>query len=375
MRRSSVIFSTALTTVFIGAIWGCGDLFHSTDFSEVSKRDDKPINFCEWDQGTAALRAEHACTMLLSCQKGFAADAPNALGECMRRAIMAYDCQVAPNRPVKGKTRAFWDCLWRAKTCVAQDPTKENDVAECFKLDDGSSPPTGCQQRDTDYVTCEGPLRAQCRAHSPQAEFDPCVATGQTCAVLPGNKVVCAGSSNGACASPGCDTTRLHTCSDGGMPQDHGVDCANFGGEACMVASDAGPACKLSAPPLPDGGAPEPDASAGEACPPSGQVVCAGGTARGCPTGIWETVQCEHMGLACTTTPADVGDAFDVSRACGNRTAACPDDCDGEKLVACIRGAKLGAIDCANHGLGKCTKQQTADGKTQATCGPPLPRP
>ena len=373
MRRSSVILSAVLTTGFVGAIWGCGDLLHSTDFTsdKTDTINTAPVNFCQWSLGEAQEHAVHACTMLLSCQNGLSADAPNALGECIKRANLAYNCNVAPNRPVNGDTRKLWDCLWRAKSCVAPDPTKENDVASCMKNADGNPPPALCGEK-AGFVRCDGPLRTECRTANAPGNFDPCVASGRTC-VSTGDKTSCAGSSNPACTKTGCEGTKLHWCVDGGPPQDHGVDCADFGAGVCDDPGDGGnPTCRLSPPPLPDAGPAAPDASAGPACTPTPKVQCEQNVAIGCPSGIQERVDCGLLGLPCTTTEG--GDAFDVARACGSPAATCTDSCVGTKLHVCLRGGRDELeIDCKAHGLKDCVKQVTSDGKEQATCGGPLP--
>ncbi|WP_394839978.1 hypothetical protein LVJ94_24110 [Pendulispora rubella] len=368
MRRSSMIYSTVLATAFVGAIWGCGDLLHGTDFTEKSKFIQGQPNFCEWDIPTAQKHAVDACTMLLSCENGFSADAPNAYGECIKRAIMAYSCEANPNLPVRGKTREFWDCLWRAQTCEAADPAKENDVASCFKTDDGGAAPSVCQNAPG-FINCVGPQRAECRNGSPRGNFDPCVASGRMCGKA-GTEIVCAGSNNGSCTKTGCEDKRLHWCApDSSTPQDHGIDCENFGDQDCIEIDAGVAACKPSVPQAPDGGV---DAGLKPGCP-NATVTCQGYIAVGCPSGIEERVDCKALGLLCTALPG--GDSFDVSRACGDPKATCVDRCEGGNVIACRRGGNETTIKCADYGLGQCITQRANDGKEQATCGPPLPRP
>jgi len=364
VRPSLLILSAALATTLGGVVWGCGDLLHSTDFVQSDPSENTgPVDFCSWDQRTAQTNAINACTRLVACESGSATDSPNAVGTCVRRADIAYDCQVAPNRPVQGETRQFWDCLWRAKTCNSPDHARA-DVASCFP----AAANKNCEGDATGFTQCEGDVRTECRQAGP-ALLDPCVASGRSCTTSSAGGM-CSGSAGGQCGQTGCEGTQLHSCSTvGGTTTDRGLDCAGYGGQAC-VTTPAGPACKVLTSAA-DGGTGG-DAGGGKHCTPSTQVSCNGNLAVGCPSGIEETVDCGRLGVNCTAI--STGDGWDVSRACKSPSATCTEDrCDGENLSVCIQGSVTELpVTCKDLGLGPCKTVTLTNGHTQATCGDPL---
>jgi hypothetical protein len=333
--------------------YGCIDLFHSTDFANqcgespsactdaqdtsradgaADARDDASetaTSFCAWGADTAHENARRACAWLGACWGPLG---NNAFGDCFDHALLAYDCALNPNRPVIGRTFAFWDCLWRAQSC--------SDVTRCV-LPDG--PPT-CATSGAEYGACasqaqneNAAVRIDCLGSGTLTAAENCVAVGQTCSMG-----VCGGTS-GPCDETRCEGTHLRDCVDGGTAVvDMGVDCANFGAGTC--AGEGGlPACVAS----------------GDACAPTPAVTCSfDGHAIGCPSGVVEDIDCrslmEDAGACASDAP---GRPWDVARACvPNDDAGCMEAClSGGIMQACHRG-KAVLVDCAKYGLpGGCT--------------------
>ncbi len=366
MRLSLFItLATAGTMLAASITWGCTDLFHSTDFG--GKAVDPlslPVDFCTWAPDEAQRHATEACTRLVACQNGFGST-PNAVGDCIKNAMAAYDCSIAPNRPVKGGTRDLWDCLWRAQSCSG-DPNG-HDVQSCVLKDHTftcSAPnSTSCGTNDL------ASTRLECFDQNSTASFgDPCAATGRTCSTLSNQPATCTGSAGANCTRTGCDAdNQLHLCADAGtnLPYDRGFDCTSYGAGKC-VDSDAGPACAV----LNDAGAPP--------CTPTAAVTCLldannnPTVASGCPSGVPETFNCGRLGLQCVATSD--GESWDVSRACPPPTTSGPactkDQCDGDKLLACVRGVQK-PIDCVGLKLGACQPLAVAgSSEPQASCQP-----
>lgn len=116
--RRAIALSIASAGLGAGLV-ACFDLFHSTsgilDACEIDAQacTDAGTDFCAWDAGTAYVNAGIACTWLDTCEGAFE---DNDFGECIVRALLAYDCAASTNH-VSGQTKAMWDELWQAKSC------------------------------------------------------------------------------------------------------------------------------------------------------------------------------------------------------------------------------------------------------------------
>jgi hypothetical protein len=359
-RRVGWVFAGS---ALVASAFACGDLFHDTNFESACGVDaaacvgpeattgdgpaeigtGSPTNFCAWSSTTARANALHACAWLGACAGPLG---NNAFGACMRRAILAYDCNANPNRPVLGAAHAFWDGLWRASSCAAVSAVVEP-----------GSTRGACGASSFAYVACEpspnASTRLACAAGTGGGDEgrENCAAMGQTCTVA-GATAICSGSM-GVCQGAGvsCAGTELHDCDpDGGV--DLGVDCASFGSGACVTPG----AC----------------AAQGDAgCAATTVVTCAGDVATGCPSGTEESVDCSALlGATGSCSPSAAGRGWDVSRACA--VGACgADSCAGTVLQSCVQGVPV-SVDCATLGFSSCSLVSVpGDPVAHGACGPP----
>ena len=378
--------------VAVASASGCGDLFHSTDFSVLCDTDphaagcarvdasrvldaaappdgegpadahnggagdsrgkDAPADFCSWDRATARANAEHACAWLGSCAGPIGS---NALGPCTVEALLAYDCRINPARRVRGRLEAYWACLAAATTCEA--------VALCVSPD---RPQPCSSDSGADYFGCEGAVgflrnasvRIGCSAGGQVLATENCIARGQTCAVR-GPTSVCTGpgSADASCAGLACDGVELRDCTGTG---DRGVDCSLYGKEQCIAFDGGGAACA---------------ANGVVGCDAGGAVRCSdAGEALGCPSGVQETIDCEALlGDGGVCAPTATGKTWDVSRGCLATTAACTEGCSPDGAIArgCARGAAFD-VDCTKVGMKTCGvfRIDALDSQAHAACKP-----
>ncbi len=377
--RARVVAHGVLAFAVAASLVACIDLFHGTDFESACDVDaaaceavdanmidvaippvqdagsDGPTDFCLWNGATAAVNAAHACTWLGACEGAFG---DNAFGPCMVHAVLAYDCNANPNRPlvVGSAAHAYWDCLARTTSCT--------DVDRCLQ-------PTGkhaiCADDDAGYIACdpeEGALVA-CAANlangSAPTGLESCVALGQTCSAT--GAAACGGTGTCTAANAGtvtCDpsTKALRDCDPDGGSIDYGIDCTSTGSGKCGTS---GTAC---------------GAIADSGCLVTTDVLCTNdGHATGCPSGAPEDVNCNAVlgqpsGTSSTCDPNAPGRAWDVSRACsvGPSCAQSGDSCSGTVLSTCTRGAPL-VYDCKSQGFTSCaTVTYPGDSAPHAHC-------
>lgn len=346
--RRMIAFTSAAGLLTGAAFFGCGDIFHSTDFSVVDGGV-ASLGFCSWSEDTAKQTAAHACALVAACQSPIGG---NAVGTCIARATLAYDCAANPNHPVIGEALAYWTCVSQAKTC--------NDVNSCVygnppSLDSRITPPT-CGG-DASFTTCgqgtESSARLDCRVPGQPALGESCAAIGQTCVPKNGGEALCVGDQGVTCKKAGCgsDGQKLDFCVDagGGDSFDQGIDCASFGAGKCILVADAGPTCM----PL------ETDAGT---CAASGGIRCNGDLALGCGAGIAERVNCAALADGVSCIPSLTGPAYDLASSCFSKAPTCSaDTCSGNgALLACVRGAVV-SVDCGALGLGSCAQRTTSD--------------
>jgi hypothetical protein len=120
MRLRAAITLSVLSAGLGAGLVACFDLFHSTagilDACQLDAEEcvDAGTNFCAWESGTAYTNAGIACAWLEVCQTPFD---HHDFGDCMFRALLAYDCNANSNHPT-GATKQLWDALWQARSCA-----------------------------------------------------------------------------------------------------------------------------------------------------------------------------------------------------------------------------------------------------------------
>lgn len=376
--RGQVVVIGMFAAAGLAGTAACVDLFHSTDFPTLCDEDaaacapeaggppdaarpdgtsnegGSPIELCSRDSAEARRRAEHACGYLGAC---LGPHEDTRLGDCMTRALAAYDCSFNPLLRPRGTTAVLWDCLARASTCDA--------VALCVF----GTPAPSCKPESGPYSACNlepdengrfdaGAVVVACHDSRVAVGMNPCALRGRSCATVDESKSICAGKRGAACtSSPRCEGTfAVHCRSTGGIDADEGADCASFGAGRC-AQDDAGVSCV----PLPDAGT----------CTGTAEVTCdLGATASSCVGGRAVEIHCAALGLACDAAGVLPIDPF---LACKDRDAgaACTeteDDCDGDTLLGCSTRGTRYELRCSSvPGLGACTKAVGG----RAACGAP----
>ncbi|HEX8796587.1 MAG TPA: hypothetical protein VF765_36805 [Polyangiaceae bacterium] len=251
MRLRSAIALSIVSAGFGAGLVACFDLFHSTsnilDACELDAEacgDAGAIDFCEASTPPYA-SAALACTWIDRCEGTFE---HNDFGECMVRALLAYDCTSNPNNPVSGPTKQMWIDLLRASSCDDVD-----------RIVFAGSVPT-CQKPGSG---CSGATRAYCPEAGARAHGENCAMWNEICDTNLGciGCLGCfAGADAGACtpdASATCNGDIATSCPAGAL---EAIDCnellqqtgtCNPGPltgqdptSACFVdAGDAGAAC------------------------------------------------------------------------------------------------------------------------------------
>jgi hypothetical protein len=272
MRVRGKLASVGAVVIAAWAVFACTDLFHSTD--DIKNACDLDSGACDEicasDHGAALARAKNACVWLGSCATP-AGD--NQFGACVFQALLAYDCDANPNRKVKGKTRAFWDCMSKVASC--------GDVSACTFPDNASACGTSAARQG-----CGGSPYEDTRILCPGADggvgIESCAAWGQTCATTSATTSVCAANEEATtCVGVArCEGTLLVGCAGAaGAPHDLGVDCANYGAGQCKKSQSGVVACV---------------AENGAVCTPSTapSASCNGDVATACVSGVTETLDC-----------------------------------------------------------------------------------
>lgn len=359
----------------------CVDLFHSTDFDEVDAGDASTeaapadvtpidaavdvidaarLDFCAWSRSEARAHAIETCARLSACELPVGR---NAAGTCIADAILAFDCSVAPSRPVRNApdsvAHATWQCLVEAKTCA--------DVDRCLF---GASPPDCLSQpaRDGGVTFCQGSTRVDCLPNEATPHGEPCAAHGQTCEEpqafdahcgIPGFQTETCGAATASCS---VDGGLLADCDPTG---NFGTDCRSYGAGHCSFVRTSLQGGDYGCQPVIDAGG----------CDASSPVACEadGGRVVGCPLGATERVDCTAFApdVLCNLAAPVPGASSDLARYCSATTPECTHDtCNLFDLVACVRGKNV-PVPCAAAGLGGCKPDvPTADGP-RASCGRP----
>lgn len=368
----------AFATASVAAVAACVDLFHATDFPTLCEHDaaacvaetstppdadvpdtaeaSAPIDLCAASGEGARRRAEHACGWLGAC---LGTTEETTFGQCMVRALAAYDCSFNPSLRPRGKTAVLWDCLAKADSCDAVALCVFGTPAPRCPGDAGGTYTTCNTEADEDGNFDAGPVFMECGESTAPIGMDPCVLRGRSCVRVDISKSLCAGGRRAACkVAPRCDDTFAVQCkSAGGIDSDEGVDCALFGDGRCAL-DDAGVAC---AP-----------VETSAACTGTAKVVCndAGTTAESCVDGRTVALRCGAIGQGCNAAgvlpvdPALACKNLDAGSACSD---AEEDDCDGGTLRSCARGTRFELPCTSVPGLGACTKGQDR----RAACSAP----
>jgi len=315
--RAAIAFSIVATGLGAGLV-ACFDLFHSTSgildacqldaeacAADASGDAPGPTDFCAWGSTTAYQNAGIACAWLEACEGPLE---HNDLGDCMLRALLAYDCAANPGRPVSGETKQHWDALWQAKSCDDVDRVVfPKGVPACSR-----GPGAGCQ--------LNSPTRVYCVDAGRPAAAENCELWAQTCDPSLG----CVGCL-GCFDDDGGDAGDADTCTPGAA-----ASCSNGTAVSC----------------------------------PSGLVE-----SINCDELLQQSGGCNPGPLTPPTDPTspcfidagahDAGDAGDA--------AGCVESCgNGATLTGCAHGVSY-TTDCSLIDAG-CQSVTTPDGITHAAC-------
>lgn len=344
--------------------FACVDLFHSTEFDTLC--DVQPdaaacatgteagvdvfvppghYDSCVLSHEKAQSLAHQACAWLGACLGPLG---ESQFGPCVIKAELAYDCEANPGLRPRGETDAFWSCLARdgagPQSCTQIEEcvfTKTHEAQDCQAVESAA------------FFACDSNgARVQCKApgNGPPAAVEPCALSGRHCVATAGNaSAFCVGgTTTDAPAAPACKgTTASKAGNSDGTSVDKGIDCANYGGGACISGSTAQVTC------LGDGG------SCGSIT--TGAIVCNGTIAQTCDSLHALPVDCAKLGpgLGCDATDAS---APVIESACvpvGDAGEPCPagqdDACinQGSTLQSCALG-RVQQVRCADVGLGQC---------------------
>ena len=355
MRSRNILVVASVAFVAFGM--ACVDLFHSTDFETLCTRTPSDLqcgsdaatlpdvipdvavdarkphpDFCAWSSPEARQQALRACAWLGACEGPLG---ESALGPCVIRAQLAYDCTANSSLRPAGASADFWTCLAGVKTCDEVDECVfPSGVNRCASVATGSF--TACGKgNETTRLRCARPEGGRASG------VEPCAMLGQTCSKEDETSASCGGTSGFDCTTTHCAGTSAVDCNiAGARPFDNGVDCANVGSGACVPAEAGPPSC-----------APGKKASA---CDADHEPQCTGDTVTACIGGKELSINCRKLGLPCDVSgivpPYDLGAAC-IQRAGQLCTSA--DGCTGATLHSCGRGAEY-TVDCLSVGLGTC---------------------
>jgi hypothetical protein len=291
MRLRAAIALSVISAGLGAGLVACFDLLHSTSGildacqldAEACSDAAPPVDFCTWEGGTPQTAAAIACTWMSTCE---GTSQFHGFGECMVRALLAYDCQANPNNPVTGSTKQAWLALLRAKSCQEVD----NIVF-----------PSGVPVCPDAGAGCDGVTRVYCAEAGARPSGENCAMWNQTCV-----NVACvgclgcfAGADAGACtpdASATCNGDFATSCPNGALET---IDCQ----ELLQRASTCNPGSL-------DGGDPTspcylatgvPDANAGDAGDSSVGCAetCIGNSVTTCARGVPNTFDCSSIDAAC----------------------------------------------------------------------------
>jgi hypothetical protein len=317
--RAAIVLSVVSAGLGAGLV-ACFDLFHSTsgilDACQLDAEacgDAAPlVDFCSWDSGTAYTNAGIACAWLEACQTPLD---HHDFGDCMFRALLAYDCNANSARPT-GTAKQMWNALWQAKSCT--------DVNGVVFFPGGVAQPCGAGRTGYGCQTAEGDAGYVTQVYC----VDGSAAAAENCALW------------------------NQTCVPGDPTQSRCVGCLG-----CYPDDGEGGACT-------------PDATA---------TCSSDGVATSCPAGVPVSINCAELlqqPNACNSGPlspqadpdptspcyldagAVAADA-DVDAESGSPTSGCTESCSGTTVTGCARGVAF-KFDCAMIDA-SCQSVQTPD--------------
>lgn len=372
MNRRVVLVAASFGFVVMGL--ACVDLFHGTDFETLCTRtpadpscgatdgnvapeagdggiDASPSHpdFCKWSSAEAKNQALHACAWLGACEGPLG---ESAIGPCVMRAQLAFDCQATPSLRPRGAADNFWACLSTAQSCAdVHRCVFPGGVQSCGGVKGGGTS-IACGTGDNSSVRIECIGAAPGRAKG----IEPCAMLGKTCSPEGQGSATCTGARAFGCAKSECAGTSAVDCQPiNTRTIDRGVDCASYGGGECKrVSADGGGfAC------VPGAGAPT--------CTIEGFPTCEGKTVTACVGGKDIRVDCSRLGLSCDATKATLQELSMGCQSPDPPSCAVSDKCVSDDLLeSCGRGA-LVQVDCKSQKLGKCQIGPTGS----AFCTPP----
>jgi hypothetical protein len=313
--RAAITLSIVSASLGAGLV-ACFDLFHSTSgildacqldaeacAGDASGDAGGPTDFCAWTSATAYQNAGIACAWLEACESPLE---HNDLGDCMLRALLAYDCAANLGNPVSDGTKQLWDALWQAKSCADVDLVVfPKGVQACPA---GQRP--GCQSNS--------PTRVYCVDGGRPAAAENCELWAQTCDPTLGCK--------------GC------------------LGCFDSG------AGDAGDAGAV--------GTCTPDVSA--TCDAGTAISCPAGLVENinCDELLQQTGGCNPGPITSPTGPDPTSPCYiDAS----THDAGCVGGCSGTTLTGCAHGVSY-TTDCSMIDAGCKQTLTTPDGITHAAC-------
>jgi len=300
--RAAIVLSVVSAGLGAGLV-ACFDLFHSTSGildacqldAEACSEAAPPVDFCTWEGGMPQTAAAVACTWMGTCEGTFNFD---DFGECMLRALLAYDCQANPNNPVAGATKQAWLDLLQAKSCMDVDRIVfPGGVASC--------PSTGTG------LGCDGVTRVFCPEAGARPFGENCALWNQTCVNIAcvGCLGCFAGADAGGCtpdASAACSTGDIATsCPNGALET---IDCHELLQQSgtCnpgpLAQQDPTSPCYL------DAGVPDSNTAtdAGGGC----VETCIGNSLTTCTRGVANTFDCSSIDAGCQQDGATAACAF-----------------------------------------------------------------
>ncbi len=291
MRLRTALSLSVVSAAFGASLVACFDLFHSTsgilDSCELDSATcgdaAPPVDFC--DGGTPYTNAALACTWIDTCEGPFE---NNDFGECVVRALLAYDCNANQNNEVSGPTKQAWIDLLHATSCADVD-----------RVVFGGSVPT-CQNAGSG---CSGATRAFCPDAGARAFGENCAMWNQTCDSNLGC-VGClgcfSGTDAGACtpdASATCTGDVATSCPAGALET---VDCHEIlqqtgtCNQGPLTGQDPTRACSVDA------------GEAGAGCAEG----CTGSLVTACARGATFTFDCSSIDAGCQQDGATAACAF-----------------------------------------------------------------
>jgi hypothetical protein len=304
--RAAIAFSVASAGLGAGLV-ACFDLFHSTSGildaceldAEACGDAAPPVDFCTWEGGMPQTAAAIACTWMSTCEGTFE---DNDFGECMVRALLAYDCQANPNNPVNGPTKQAWLDLLQAKSCADVDRI-------VFPGGLSSCPDTGTG------LGCDGITRVLCAQAGARAYGENCAMWNQTCDRNQGciGCLGCfAGTDAGACApdaSAACNGDIATSCPNGALET---IDCHELLRQSGTC--NPGPLAQRdpTSPCYLDAGAPDSNgaADAGDAGGACAEKCVPGNSVTTCARGVAGTFDCSSIDAGCQQDGATAACAF-----------------------------------------------------------------